>query len=134
VSGQVCPRCKEVRPYLDFIGDRGKERRNCNICQPLVDLSATLSRYGLTIATYEAMVEAQDRKCRICRRSVERMKERLQVDHCHSTGKVRGLICRDCNTGLARFKDHATILRNAQAYLAEANWGVPYEPEDIKWQ
>lgn len=129
-----CPRCKEVRPYMDFITARGALRKNCATCQPLVDLQANLSKYNLTIPAYEAMVEAQGRKCRICRRPVEQLSERLLVDHCHTTRKVRGLICRDCNTGLARFKDHATILRNAQAYIAEAKWGVPYEPEDIKWQ
>lgn len=119
---------------MDFLSPSGAERRNCSTCQPVVDLQNNLSKYGLTIPAYEAMVIRQGRKCRICRRPVEQLSERLLVDHCHTTRKVRGLLCRACNTGLARFKDHPTILGNAHAYIAEALWGVPYEPSDIKWQ
>ncbi|HEY0751460.1 MAG TPA: endonuclease domain-containing protein [Chitinophagaceae bacterium] len=43
------------------------------------------------------------------------------VDHDHTTGKVRGLICHDCNVGLSRFKDDPEILRNAIKYLKK--WG-----------
>jgi hypothetical protein len=119
---------------LDFIGPTGKERRNCSTCQPLVDLAANLSKFGLTVAAYEAMVEAQGRKCKICHIPVEKLGgQRLQVDHCHTTGKVRGLLCRNCNIGLERFRDHATILRNAAKYIAEAKWGTAYAPEEIQW-
>lgn len=134
MSVQVCPRCKEVRLSRDFITARGAIRRHCATCQPLVDLQANLSKYGLTVPAYQAMVLQQGGLCLICRRAVEQLGERLQVDHCHTTGKVRGLICRDCNSGLARFKDHPTILQNAHSYIAQALWGVPYEPGDVTWR
>lgn len=51
--------------------------------------------------------------CPIC----SKKKKRLQVDHCHETGKIRGLLCNNCNKGIAYFKDNKTSLKNAIKYL-----------------
>lgn len=131
---QMCPKCREFLPSTAFVSATGKVRKNCTTCQLLLDLHYNLSKYGLTIPQYEAMVTEQEGKCKICRRTVDQLGERLLIDHCHNTGKVRGLICRDCSTGLARFKDHPTIIRNTQSHIAHALWGVPYEPDDVAWQ
>lgn len=48
-------------------------------------------------------------------RSFGRME--LSIDHCHTTGKVRGLLCRQCNIALGKFKEDVTILQSAIAYL-----------------
>ena len=45
----------------------------------------------------------------------------LVVDHCHKTGKIRGLICDSCNVGLGRFKDNIDNLKNAIKYLEKNN-------------
>jgi hypothetical protein len=42
---------------------------------------------------------------------------RLSVDHCHNTGKIRGILCTKCNTGLGSFKDNIELLMNAIKYL-----------------
>jgi hypothetical protein len=84
------------------------------------------SQYGITAAEYDAMLAEQAGVCRICGRPEVRVRQgkvlRLAVDHCHKTGAVRGLLCIDCNTGLARFKDDPELLKAAIAYLCP---GVP---------
>jgi hypothetical protein len=65
------------------------------------------------------MVEAQGNKCKICG-NPETVKGRsLSVDHCHRTGKIRGLLCGKCNTGLGKFRDSDKILKKALDYLLQ---------------
>ncbi len=73
------------------------------------------TRYGITIADYDHMFEAQNGVCYICETPPKR--NRLAVDHCHKTGKVRGLLCARCNSCIARFQDNARALRRAATYL-----------------
>lgn len=75
------------------------------------------SYFGMTIADYDALLKAQDGKCRICR--TPPIKSRLCVDHCHVTGKVRGLLCRRCNSAIGLFQESAQIVREAAKYLSE---------------
>lgn len=73
-----------------------------------------LRRHGLTVEQYQQMLDAQDGRCAICRVQAVRP---LPVDHCHSTGAVRGLLCDNCNKGLGMFADSPDRLRAALAYL-----------------
>lgn len=82
-------------------------------------------KYGITLADYDRMSEAQDHKCAICGGAEARLvrvqradTRRLSVDHDHATGEVRALLCGDCNVGLGAFKDDAARLMRAVAYLA----------------
>ena len=61
------------------------------------------------------MVMTQDGRCAICERLPE--DEVLRVDHDHSTGKIRGLLCRHCNLALGNMKGDISLLRKAIAYL-----------------
>jgi len=72
------------------------------------------SRYGISRDDYAAMLEAQNHACGICRRAFQRTP---QVDHCHITGLVRGLLCGPCNNGLGQFGDNIDFMRNAIAYM-----------------
>lgn len=77
--------------------------------------------YGITSEDYSRMIKAQGDLCAICRRSKPTStRGHWQVDHCHKTGKVRGLLCHDCNVGLAKFKDNTEALIRAASYLKEA--------------
>lgn len=76
-----------------------------------------LKKYGLTPEQYEAMVAAQNNQCAICGGGPRPKGFRLGVDHCHKTGKVRGLLCLPCNHAMGIFKDDLTRLRAAVAYL-----------------
>lgn len=72
-------------------------------------------KYGITKRRYENMLYLQGGKCRICG-NLERDR-RLSVDHCHNTGKVRGLLCRRCNLALGFFDDDIDRVKKALTYL-----------------
>lgn len=79
-----------------------------------------LTTYGLSIDDYNAMLESQGGACAICRRKPEQVKSKvsvLVVDHCHSSGKVRALLCYTCNYGLGQFADNPDLLKAATAYI-----------------
>ena len=78
--------------------------------------------YGLTDDEYSAMVVAHEGKCAICGVSPEDYEGRnkwLVLDHDHSTGLARGLLCHRCNMGLGYFKDNPEYLKSAIKYLKE---------------
>ncbi len=75
-------------------------------------------KYGITLLEYTELLESQNGKCAICKSIYDHPRFKyLAVDHCHSTGKVRGLLCHSCNAGLGRFKDDPAILYMAMKYL-----------------
>lgn len=73
-------------------------------------------KYGLTIESFDKLLKKQNNKCRICS---EVFTQQLKpcVDHNHITGKVRGLLCNQCNKGLGNFKDSPELLIQASKYL-----------------
>lgn len=73
-------------------------------------------KYKITGADYIQIYESQGGVCKICNLKSEH--KRLAVDHSHSTGEVRGLLCENCNRGLGMFKDNKVLLQNAIAYLS----------------
>jgi hypothetical protein len=76
--------------------------------------------YGITVKDYEVMVAAQNNKCAICGLDgKDNRYGKLSVDHCHSTRKIRGLLCNSCNHMIGKAKDNADILSKAAAYLRE---------------
>lgn len=70
--------------------------------------------YNISIEDYIALAEKSAGLCGICKK---RPKHKLFVDHCHTTGRIRGLLCRKCNIGLGMFEDNINILDSAKAYL-----------------
>lgn len=80
-------------------------------------------RKGLNLEQYYAMREIHDNKCAICRREERRKNRagetspRLCIDHNHDTGKIRGLLCHDCNTAIGKFQDKIELLQSAIDYL-----------------
>ncbi len=84
--------------------------------------------YGITPEDFERMHKEQKGRCRICKRTAEEAGgrwPRLHVDHCHTTGKVRGLLCSKCNTGLGMFQDSPERLENAVMYLLKHQEASP---------
>ena len=78
-----------------------------------------LVKYGLTIDAFDTLLKSQEGLCAICR-SLTVRPEHLVVDHDHSDGAVRGLLCTSCNTGLGLFKDSRGRLLRALRYLKAA--------------
>jgi len=71
-------------------------------------------KYGVTLECYREMLERQGGACAICRKTQQRA---FDVDHCHATGRVRGLLCTNCNRMIGHAADDAARLRAAAAYL-----------------
>jgi len=74
-------------------------------------------RYNLTVEEYNQLLLKQNSVCALCLNPEQISGTVLCVDHCHSTGKVRGLLCRMCNSALGKFKDDKDILKRAVEYL-----------------
>lgn len=78
------------------------------------------TRYGMTERVFTMLLEAQDNRCAICGTDEPGGRgDGFVVDHCHSTGRIRGLLCSACNTGLGLFKDNAETLAKAIKYLKD---------------
>jgi Recombination endonuclease VII len=75
-------------------------------------------KYGISLEEYERLLALQNGACAICLLKSDRM---LHVDHCHKTGRVRGLLCVKCNTGLGCYNDDPSLMRRGAAYL-ERSW------------
>lgn len=71
-------------------------------------------RYRLEVGQLQAMTEAQRSLCAACG---QRPKDPLQIDHCHATGEIRGLLCRGCNAAAGMAGDDPARLRNVADYL-----------------
>lgn len=78
-----------------------------------------LKRYGVTPEDWDRMYLEQDGCCKICDAHQSVLSKRLSVDHCHETGKIRGLLCMRCNAGLGNFRDDPELLVAAINYLKE---------------
>jgi len=74
-------------------------------------------RFGIGLADYFLLLQNQGNACAICKSSTPGGRGRFHVDHCHTTGKIRGILCHSCNVGLGVFKDSPFLLFLASAYL-----------------
>lgn len=70
--------------------------------------------YGLTPKEHASMLRAQGNTCVICKKP-----DPDCVDHCHETGRVRGILCRPCNVGMGQFRDDLSLLLEAAKYIEE---------------
>ena len=81
--------------------------------------------FGLSLETYYEILKNQNYVCAICKRSEYALNPHtglpraLAVDHCHETGKVRGLLCTNCNRGIGKFDDKIDRLAEAIKYLSK---------------
>jgi hypothetical protein len=112
-----CKTCGEEKA-LPLFG-KHKDRKlgladSCKICR---NEKAILDRHGLTKPQKEAMLIAQDYRCAICGCHQSEINHILAVDHCHKTGKIRGLLCPECNLGIGKFEDNPEYLKSAVEYL-----------------
>lgn len=130
-----CSRCKTDLPLTEFRKVHGW----CKTCQNEYNRqwymknrerglrwrkNGHLKRtFGITLEEYEDMLEKQDRKCAICESTSggnsQYGEKKLAVDHDHDTGKVRGLLCENCNRSLGMMRDSVELLGKAIVYLKE---------------
>ena len=149
VDGRVCNGCKVWYPWINFaINKKGLNDRK-SICKSCSNKSQRLlakkrreenpelvrqkrwekhlaKQYNLTLEGLQELENLQDGKCAICKREGNPTHKdgRLYVDHCHSTGNVRGLLCYSCNTLLGFAFDDQKILKSAIDYLEKSLLGT----------
>lgn len=119
-----CRSCSSIRAKKWYNTEKGRaarkkqyERRKKTGKHYLSVLKAALKRdYNMTISEYCALLESQNQVCGICG-GVNSDGRRLFIDHDHKTGKVRGLLCHQCNIMLGHAKDNLSVLRSAVGYL-----------------
>lgn len=143
---QRCPGCRTEQPASTFAGtDR------CSTCRPkarvpkprtsiAIRRAHLVQKYGITIEVYDALRAEQGYRCAICgthedeiptRRTGRPRKDgqpnaeaaKLVVDHCHTTGQVRGLLCGGCNSALGHFGDSVEVMLSAIRYLRSEQRG-----------
>jgi len=124
-----CPECGDT-DIANFYVDKDNRRsvKKCKECHKkksnerwhaktyFEKRAYTVKRYGITGEQFEEMYKAQDGKCKICNIK-SNAKRTLHIDHCHETGKIRGLLCHGCNTALGAFKEDPDLLMKAIEYL-----------------
>lgn len=95
--------------YLQLAKERSKGNGNSSYYKKL---------YNMTLEEVQDMLSKQNNKCLICTVDLQSVgKYNTHVDHCHKTGKVRGILCRSCNLGIGHFKDNIETIKNAAKYL-----------------
>jgi len=132
---QECSRCKKMLPLADYPTDRkGLPALRCRECmQPTPERKrrSHLRKFGITLEEWVALYEEQGGCCPICEKQLPELAQLHVVkprstswnsrdwntDHCHTTGKVRGILCRQCNMGLGSFNENANALAKAIEYI-----------------
>lgn len=122
MNTQTCRVCEESKSVSEFHfrPETQKFRTECKTCR---NKREAARRYNTTVGDVEALLTKQKYKCAICNTHADDIPHKsfvtnpLVIDHCHTTGNVRGLLCPTCNAGLGHFKDNPQLLRSAALYL-----------------
>lgn len=125
-----CCSCNQVLWVNEFYvkKDKGKNKHfrfnsPCKVCAHInrnIAYQKAYQRrikYNMTEEEYQFRLQTQNYSCAICHRHVDDCKKELFVDHCHKTGKVRGLLCNKCNSGVGFFNDDISTIKKAIQYL-----------------
>ena len=120
---KTCRVCGQGKNLTEFHTrkDTGKIRNECKTCHADKQMQRN---YGIDLSTYNRMFQEQGGVCKICNLPQKSTRnDRLAVDHCHETGKVRGLLCDGCNRGIGLLKDDYRIIERAASYLRSQDEG-----------
>ena len=133
VDSYSCQRCNELKPVSSFYKDHTKRLGHDTTCSDCVKEARKIRyetdsdyresqkrqskkrncrKYGLTVEEYDSyFVNAS---CGICESTDD-----LVLDHCHKSGRIRGVLCRLCNSGIGKLRDDAALVRNALMWLTD---------------
>ncbi|AUO78200.1 hypothetical protein RSEGYP2_42 [Ralstonia phage RsoP1EGY] len=111
---KTCACCNVEKPAREFYKKDAQTGRLDGICKSCRIIKTREKTLGVTEDDYRRMYHVQGGRCGICqRRLYSKRYKSFAVDHDHETGKVRGLLCHNCNRGLGMFRDDPTALRRA---------------------
>lgn len=128
---RTCKHCGVTRPASDW---KPKNGTRCRLCinkrvreykrnNPGYHRKSMLERqYGITLECYDKLVEEQNNQCKICGKDGSlNQYGKLDIDHCHTNGHVRGLLCTQCNTAIGLLGDDEQRIRNAAEYIKDTS-------------
>lgn len=134
MSEKICNGCKRVKALEEFhfhpLGIKGRATR-CKLCNAdaqrehrrLKGYGAQIKyKYGITLENLELLKQRQNNKCATCGNEFDSLPRRLSkpvIDHCHTSGKIRGILCHPCNVALGMVKDNKTTLHKMLDYLCQ---------------
>lgn len=134
ISEKRCSGCGFILSVTAFAKkDADLYASRCRTCQNArraeTQLEANLQKFGLSMLQYESLLDSQQRKCGICglenqNHSHGESRSPLVFDHCHKTGRFRGLICTRCNRAMGMLRDDAEIVEKALNYLRRSEGGA----------
>ena len=125
---KLCTKCNQIKSLEEFSQSKNEKQAvqyHCKDCnkkyreqkKEKVKDYQLKRKFGLSLDEYQKMLEEQKGVCKICGQ-VENNKQ-LAVDHWHTTGQIRGLLCGSCNRGIGYFRDSQDLLLKAVQYLNE---------------
>ncbi|WP_416969170.1 endonuclease domain-containing protein [Streptomyces sp. 4F14] len=118
---KFCRTCGEVKPHSDFHRHRKASdglAGRCKPCRAVDGRQGHLKRsYNLTEAQRDEMIAEQKGLCVICLKAPA-----VHVDHYHETGRVRGVLCFNCNSAIGKLGDDPGAVRRAASYLEGISW------------
>lgn len=139
VEYKQCKDCKQTKPTVDFYVSKRSKDGFVTTCKPCYSVRHPVNQdarreyfnankdkfnnariwriYGITLKDYNNMLISQNHCCAICSISVENLNRMLDIDHCHKTGKVRGLLCNRCNKFLNMIDVNDDILEKIRNYV-----------------
>ncbi|MDX3531554.1 endonuclease VII domain-containing protein [Streptomyces sp. ID05-39B] len=118
---KLCRTCREIKPHSEWHRNASASdglSTRCKACRAVRGRQDHLKRqYGITEAERDELLASQAGVCCICLAAPA-----AHVDHCHKTGRVRGVLCFSCNAALGQFKDRPDAIRRAAAYVEGNAW------------
>jgi len=139
-----CSTCKQNKLYAEFNKDLKNKRRkgysySCKTCTILCSRKSHKRRiengdeaykeakrnayfkfkYKMSLDERRQLLARQDDRCAICRTGLVDKGTHTHIDHCHETGKIRAILCTNCNRGLGHFQDSVELLEAAARYLKQ---------------
>ena len=140
---KTCSKCGVEKPLTEFSKNRSRKDGLFHYCKPCSVAAARasaskpagklraqswkLKQYGISLEDFERMLAEQEGRCAVCKVELQvggSCKTCVVVDHCHDTGKVRGLLCSRCNVSIEMAGGTATRLRALADYV-ETHEGRP---------
>lgn len=137
-QNKQCTRCGQEKNLSMFsMRENGRYHSHCKSCITEANLQRyhqkngkqqqkersfknLTKRYGISPEIYEQERIKQEYKCILCgTHETKSTHGRLHIDHCHETGKYRGLLCMNCNAALGSFKDNVEVMKKAIEYINE---------------
>ena len=135
----VCNDCEKLKECIEFNKNRTNKSGYQDICRNCQSARSKdyvkrnpgkhrsgyyLRKYKLTSRQVIELLNNQNNECKICNKilpselnGLVKKQHQYDVDHCHKTNKVRGILCHNCNVGLGRFKDDSELLVKAAEYI-----------------